>query len=256
MAPPSKLRQVTLADSAEVIEYEEPQEQKPGFMKREATLYDVVAGRYTHRGLSIRGHEGPFGSRKLKPEEALFAKAAAPPLYAEDPYAYDAAALLPSDDPKSTLPSSDLCKSLHTYASDLYSRHPRLKERKKKKGGDVWDGDMAKSFWELKKGFKNKIEYKSMDETALLSLGILMEEMQREALGQTGDLVFTEEGEERAKFKKRKRRDRNSQEEVAGGVQEMIDLVDGEDDLQARKRRRKEERRARKEAKRASQAIH
>jgi hypothetical protein len=34
-----------------------------------------------------------------------------------------------------------------------------------------------------------------MDETALLALGILMEEATRDVLGQTGDLVFTE-GEE------------------------------------------------------------
>jgi hypothetical protein len=31
-----------------------------------------------------------------------------------------------------------------------------------------------------------------MDETALLALGILMEEATRDILGQTGDLVFTE----------------------------------------------------------------
>lgn len=31
-----------------------------------------------------------------------------------------------------------------------------------------------------------------MDESALLALGILMEEATREALGETGDLVFTE----------------------------------------------------------------
>jgi hypothetical protein len=31
-----------------------------------------------------------------------------------------------------------------------------------------------------------------MDETALLALGILMEEVCRETLGETGDMVFTE----------------------------------------------------------------
>jgi hypothetical protein len=35
-------------------------------------------------------------------------------------------------------------------------------------------------------------DWKSMDETALLALGILMEELCQEALDQTGDLVFTE----------------------------------------------------------------
>jgi hypothetical protein len=35
-------------------------------------------------------------------------------------------------------------------------------------------------------------DYCSMDETALMALGILMEEAARDTLGQTGDLVFTE----------------------------------------------------------------
>ena len=38
-------------------------------------------------------------------------------------------------------------------------------------------------------------DYRSMDETALIALGILMEEAARDTLGRTGDLVFTE-GEE------------------------------------------------------------
>lgn len=44
-------------------------------------------------------------------------------------------------------------------------------------------------------GKSNRRDWKSMDETALLAMGILLEEATREVLGETGDLVFTE-GEE------------------------------------------------------------
>jgi len=56
-------------------------------------------------------------------------------------------------------------KAIHTYSSDFYSRATR-------KGG--------------------KDDWASMDETALLAMGILMEEMATEVLGTTGDLVFVE----------------------------------------------------------------
>jgi len=42
---------------------------------------------------------------------------------------------------------------------------------------------------------KESADWCSMDETALLAFGILLEEAGREILGNTGDLVFTE-GEE------------------------------------------------------------
>lgn len=63
------------------------------------------------------------------------------------------------------LPDSDLLKAVHCYSSDFYSKATR------RRGAGDW---------------------RSMDETALLAFGILMEEATREILGQTGDLVFTE----------------------------------------------------------------
>ncbi len=72
------------------------------------------------------------------------------------------------------LPESDLLKAIHAYASDFYGR--------------------------AVKG-KGKVDFESLDETALLAVGILMEEMAREALGETGDLAFVEgedDGVERA----------------------------------------------------------
>lgn len=67
--------------------------------------------------------------------------------------------------PNCRLPDSDLLKTIHTYASDFYSRATL-------NGGQ---GD-----------------FKSMDETALLALAILLEEFSKESLGDTGDLVFVE----------------------------------------------------------------
>ena len=66
------------------------------------------------------------------------------------------------------LPDSDLLKAIHTYASDFYGRATA-------NGG--------------------LLDFESLDETALLSLGILLEEMAEHVLGDTGDLAFVE-GEE------------------------------------------------------------
>lgn len=61
------------------------------------------------------------------------------------------------------LPESDLLKALHCYVSDFYSRNTT------DGGADDW---------------------KSLDDTALIALGILMEEAA--GLSMTGDLVFVE----------------------------------------------------------------
>ena len=67
-----------------------------------------------------------------------------------------------------SLPDSDLLKAIHVYASDFYGRAT------------------------LEKGMG---DFNSMDETALLAMGILLEEAAKEILGESGDLVFVE-GEE------------------------------------------------------------
>lgn len=63
------------------------------------------------------------------------------------------------------MPESDLLKAIHTYAADFY--------------GKV-------------NGAAAVVDYQSMDETALLGLGVLLEEMVWNALGQTGGLAFVE----------------------------------------------------------------
>lgn len=68
-----------------------------------------------------------------------------------------------SDNAVGNLPDSDLLKALHVYAADFYAAEREA-----------------------------VADYRSLDETALLALGVLMEELCRDQLGEGGDLVFTE----------------------------------------------------------------
>lgn len=66
-------------------------------------------------------------------------------------------------------------------------------------------------------------DYRSLDETALLALGVLMEELCREQLGEGGDLVFTEgevegEGERRARSHSRSVGREGKRRKVEGGL--------------------------------------
>jgi hypothetical protein len=99
----------------------------------------------------------------VSPEAVLFRQKNAPTRYVEsDMYFANEQGL------NSELPDSDLLKALHCYTSDFYSRATA-------------DGGLS--------------DWRSLDETALIALGILMEEAARHTLGQTGDFAFTE-GEE------------------------------------------------------------
>jgi hypothetical protein len=101
----------------------------------------------------------------LRPDEVLFKQANAPVRYEETDY-YNAHARLPADQ---QLPSGELLTAIHAYVSKLYSRTSQ--------------GD-------------NQPAWKSMDETALIAFGILMEETAREILGETGDFAFVEAADE------------------------------------------------------------
>lgn len=72
---------------------------------------------------------------------------------------------LPSDQ---ALPNSELLETIHAYAADYY---------------------------EYATADNGKDDHQTMDETALLAFGILIEEMAKEELGETGDLALVE-GEE------------------------------------------------------------
>jgi hypothetical protein len=63
------------------------------------------------------------------------------------------------------LPDSDLLKAIHAYTSDFYR--------------SATDD-------------QGRIDSRSLDETALIAVGILLEEAVREAMGENGDMVFVE----------------------------------------------------------------
>ncbi|PSR78961.1 hypothetical protein BD289DRAFT_356641, partial [Coniella lustricola] len=149
--------------------------------QRQATVYDAVAGRVS---LKFAKDSATSGSRKtssgyhqladavLAPEEALFSRKHAPQRYAEKDI-YFAHQDLPHDG-RDLLPDSDMLKSVHRYTSHFYRE---LAQRTNPRSHRT----------ELQ-----SIDERSMDETALLAFGILLEEAAKESLGENGDLVFTE----------------------------------------------------------------
>lgn len=109
----------------------------------------------------------------LAPEEVLFRRKEAPDRWPHHDIYMAHERDLPGGG-QGILPSSDLLKSVHSYASRFYDA---LGDHGKREAHYV--------------GRRN-INEASMDETALLALGILLEEAGKEALGKRGDLVFTE----------------------------------------------------------------
>ena len=143
--------------------------------KRYATVYDAVAG--THKCIFyisfsalIRktGRVTTTGflvasriNTPAAPEDVLFRRIKAPPRYEEaDPYFSS----IPSE--AASIPPSDMLSALHAYISDFYNGSFRREE--------------------------SRADWRSMDETALIAFGILLEELAADKLGATGDLVFTE----------------------------------------------------------------
>lgn len=174
--------------------------------QRHATVYDAVAGMvslftspllclclaasslHLRSGrvslkLSKDSAAGSSGSRKtssghhqladpiLAPEEVLFSRKHAPQRYAEKDI-YFAHENLPGSG-HDVLPDSDMLKAVHGYTSHFYEA---LAQRHDREG----------------RGNLRLVDERSMDETALLALGMLLEEAARESLGKNGDLVFTE----------------------------------------------------------------
>lgn len=154
--------------------------------KRSATVYDAVAGSSidTQESTSVLTQLGRVGNKgfidestrlirsrngfpsiesaesAFMPLEVLLRGAAAPTEGRADVYFADE-----SLRPEQKLPDSELLKAIHAYASDFY-------------GINAEDG--------------GKGDFKSLDETALIALGILLEEAAIQILGETGDMVLTE----------------------------------------------------------------
>lgn len=101
----------------------------------------------------------------MTPGEALFRHPRAPERFEEDDI-YNAHRHLQNGDDVRALPSSDVLIAVHTYAADFYG----ALTGKTGRGGD----------------------WRSMDETALLAFGILLEEAAGAVLGECGDMVFVE----------------------------------------------------------------
>ena len=142
--------------------------------EEEVCLYDAVAGRVGYEGFIAE--PGRFSRYRdttskstvaLPPDEILFQDPEAPIRYGENDIYFAERYLEPSQQ----LPDSDLLKALHCYASDFYASRTE-------KGG--------------------KKDFLSLDETALLALGILIEEAAYEGLGETGDLALVESEDEQS----------------------------------------------------------
>ena len=67
--------------------------------------------------------------------------------------------------PGERLPDPELLKAVHQYSSDFYN---------------------------IRTEEKGKCDFRSMDETALVALGVLLEEAAVQASGETGDMVLVE----------------------------------------------------------------
>ncbi|KAJ5676003.1 hypothetical protein N7462_008900 [Penicillium macrosclerotiorum] len=158
---------------------EEPLETESRHSKRRfnSSLYDAVAGRVNQRGFhpaaafaSRYRDTASSGARSLRPEEVLARAQNYPTKHqrlasAGEGDAYFAHERLPSH---LVLPDSSTLEAVHAYAADFY---------------------------EYATDDHGLHDHQSMDETALIAMGILVEEMAKEVLGETGDLVLVE-GEE------------------------------------------------------------
>lgn len=128
--------------------------------RRFATVYDAVAGRIGIRGFLGDEQRRSTATMASKPEEVLLRRVTAPEMI---PFNYyNADENLGSNQ---RLPDSDLLKDLHTYVADFYEINHQPRQR---------------------------VDYRSFDETALIAMGILLEEACKEALAENGDMVFTE----------------------------------------------------------------
>lgn len=135
------------------LEVEDKLEIRPA---RQITVYDTVAGRAGLNGFLTQTQRQSENVLPITPEEVLYGRTTIPEDLIDQ--AYESAG-------SSELPQSELLKAIHSYASDFYSVAAEQ---------------------------QGTFDFKSLDETALVAVGILLEEAVKEALGQNGDMVFVE----------------------------------------------------------------
>lgn len=196
---------------------------RPVQTRRRATLYDVVDGRVGSNGFFTETQRRGANIQPLNPERYLLQRGKA---RIEDEDAmdklYSADQLLPDqEDPALEfelyrLPQSDLLKAIHQYSSDFFAKTTLDQGRN---------------------------DFRSLDETALVALGILLEEATGEVLGQNGDMVLVEPESYQTKLPESRR----LRHQVRGTVQPPIiptqssagSSEDGSEEQRAQKRRNK-----------------
>jgi len=128
--------------------------------RRNATLYDAVAGRIGPNGFLAASTLKTKTVTPSAPEEVLLRRVNAPAQIPCDYYNADEKLK-----PDQKLPDSHLVKDIHMYVSHFYEAT--------NESGETYD-------------------FRSLDETALLAMGILLEEACKEPLGASGDMVLAE----------------------------------------------------------------
>ena len=126
--------------------------------RRVATLYDAAAGRVNYEGFIKPAFENEYGettqrSMKVQPTDQVLGRRRRFPALLEEDF----------DFTEENVPDSDLLTAVHQYVADLYEAH----------------------------GLVNRGSY-IFDETALVGIGILIEERVRAVLGQTGHLALVD----------------------------------------------------------------
>ena len=146
-----------------------------GGERRKATVYDVVAGRVGVNGFLTETQIQSARVQPLSPEEYLLRRwegqgKSLTEKEVGDGYSHERHFLnthrpttLEFDDDH--LPDSDLLRAIHSYAAEFYAHTTEEKDN---------------------------YDLRSMDASALLAMGILLEEASREILGKTGDMVLVE----------------------------------------------------------------
>ena len=135
------------------------EEPTPKQKRRVATVYDAVAGNIGLNGFLSEERKASNATRPLAPEEVLLKHAENTNVSAHHQ------PLQQYDKPRASLPDSDLLKAIHEYAGDFY---------------------------EMATKDHGKHDIKSMDGSALVAVGCLLEEASRQLLGENGDMVLVE----------------------------------------------------------------
>lgn len=127
---------------------------------RVATVYDAVAGKVGLNGFLTQEQLNSTRMLPSPPQDVLLRRVNAPDQIAFD--FYNADERLREDQ---VLPGSDLLKAVHSYVSDFYA---------------------------VTTAHEGAKDHRTFDGSALLALGILLEEASVEVLGENGDMALVE----------------------------------------------------------------